>query len=153
MGFGEATRALFVNWLDFRGRASRSEFWYALLFIALAGFACGIVDGVAQTGLFSLALNLILFLPGLSLQIRRLHDGGHSGWWLAATPALVAVVVGAFVAGGEILGFATLAAAGLVGLGISLAIIIWYCDRGTDGPNEYGPDPRGRRAAPAPRYA
>lgn len=152
MGFGEAVRAFFVNWLDFRGRASRSEFWYAILFCFVLGIAAGILDAAGGTNLFGIALNLALLVPGLSVQVRRLHDGGHSGWWLAATPALVAVAAAAFVAGGEVPGFVALGVCAIAGIGIGLALLIWYCDEGVEGPNEHGPDPRGRSPA-VPRHA
>lgn len=30
----------------------------------------------------SSAIGLLFFIPSLSISIRRLHDSGHSGWWM-----------------------------------------------------------------------
>jgi len=62
---------------DFRGRASRSEYWWFYLFSALVLFAAVVID--------LLLLNLValaLFIPTLATSVRRLHDVGRSGWWL-----------------------------------------------------------------------
>jgi uncharacterized membrane protein YhaH (DUF805 family) len=58
------------------GLASRSEFWWFILF----GFVTGIVLGavsVTVANLFALAI----LLPQLAVGARRLHDIGRSGWW------------------------------------------------------------------------
>lgn len=62
---------------DFRGRASRSEYWWFYLFSVLAIFT-GALISLAALNLFALAL----FLPSLATSVRRLHDVGRSGWWL-----------------------------------------------------------------------
>ena len=63
--------------MTFSGRASRSEFWWFQLFQLL------VVVGLTLT-LESLApfAELVLFLPGLAVGCRRLHDTGRTGWWL-----------------------------------------------------------------------
>lgn len=37
MNFGEAVSSFFRNYVNFSGRASRSEFWYSYLFIFIGG--------------------------------------------------------------------------------------------------------------------
>lgn len=77
MRFWSAVRRSLSRYAEFRGRASRGEFWWFLvfrivvttLFVELFG-----VDG--QT----LAL-LALFIPGIASGTRRLHDTGRSGWF------------------------------------------------------------------------
>ena len=88
MGFTEAVRTAFSKPFQVSGRATRPEFWWFTLFNALAylviTIACEVV-GIESTqwnqtvhGLFSL-----LMLPfTIPLQVRRLHDAGHSGWWI-----------------------------------------------------------------------
>jgi len=46
--------------------------------------------------------------------VRRLHDLDRSGWWicLAFIPLIGAII-----------------------------LIVWFCTRGTVGPNRFGPDP------------
>ena len=67
----------------------------------------------ASTGPIEGITSLLLFLPGLAVGIRRLHDIDRTGWWW-----LIALTV----------------------IGIIL-LIVWACTRGTAGPNRYGADP------------
>ena len=85
--FCEAISVCFLKYVGFSGRASRSEFWYWVLFSILAGIVTGLIDlvffGVDNdfspiNSLFSLAT----FMPSLAVAFRRLHDTGRSGWWL-----------------------------------------------------------------------
>ncbi|MGE6352525.1 DUF805 domain-containing protein [Flavobacterium sp. NPDC079362] len=43
----------------------------------------------AETGAFGLAYNFAVFLPGLAVSVRRLHDIGKSGWWLLILQVLL----------------------------------------------------------------
>jgi uncharacterized membrane protein YhaH (DUF805 family) len=102
MNFVDAVAAGFKNYFNFRGRASRSEFWYWVLFTILLSMVLGTIETAiwpaapvdsddlaavweaaltAPTPLTSLA-SLILFIPGLSLTARRFHDAGFSAKWL-----------------------------------------------------------------------
>lgn len=77
MTFGESISTCFSKYATFDGRASRSEFWWFLLFTFLASAAAGIVSEAAS-GLFALAV----LLPSLAVGARRLHDVDKSGWFL-----------------------------------------------------------------------
>lgn len=77
MGFGEAVRSVFSKYATFSGRASRSEFWYFMLFYLLAVVFLQILGAGNAAALLPLAL----FLPTLAVQVRRLHDIDKSGWW------------------------------------------------------------------------
>ena len=84
---GEAYSRFWKTW-SVEGRASRSEFWWAVLANFIVSFAIGVVggiigDGGALGGLFSLA---VLF-PCICMVVRRLHDVGKSGWF-----ALIALI-------------------------------------------------------------
>lgn len=118
MNFLEAIQAGFTNYVEFDGRASRSEFWYWILFTIIINFIAGLMDaslyGSTDAGWFYACAQIGLLIPGISASIRRMHDTERSGWWV-----LVLLVP-------------------LVGL---LAFIWWACEEGTDGPNLYGPDP------------
>ncbi len=102
MSFVDAIAAGFKNYFNFKGRASRAEFWYWVLFTILLSLVLGTIETViwpaapidsenleevlsatlsAPTPLTSLA-NLVLFIPGLSVTARRFHDAGFSGKWL-----------------------------------------------------------------------
>jgi uncharacterized membrane protein YhaH (DUF805 family) len=74
--FTESIQTCFRKYADFKGRASRSEYWWFALLVVLASFAAGLL-GDAANALVALAL----FLPYLAVSARRLHDTGRSGWW------------------------------------------------------------------------
>ena len=59
-------------------------------------------------------VGLALFLPGLGLAVRRLHDIGRSGWWL-----LIGII--------PIIGW--------------ILLIVWYCKDSMMSDNQYGPVP------------
>jgi len=62
----------------------------------------------------NLIVSLGLFLPGLAVAVRRLHDRNKSGWWfLIILISFIGVIV----------------------------LIIWFVGRGDSGQNNYGPDP------------
>lgn len=60
--------------LNFKGRSSKSEYWWGYLFCLLATMALNFVPLIG--GLCSLAL----VVPTMALAIRRMHDIGKSGW-------------------------------------------------------------------------
>jgi uncharacterized membrane protein YhaH (DUF805 family) len=87
--FKHAVKSGFENYFDFQGRASRSEFWYWILFYVLARLGAAALDlfviGVNPNDLVSGPLeslvSIVLIIPLVSLAVRRLHDVDHSGWW------------------------------------------------------------------------
>lgn len=117
MNFVDAITSGFKNFFNFKGRASRSEFWYWVLFTILLSLVLGTIETVlwpaapidsedlevvltsafsAPTPLTSLA-NLILFMPGLSVTARRFHDAGFSAKWLLLLLAPAAYSIFAIV--------------------------------------------------------
>ncbi len=76
MKFEESIKICFSKYADFKGRATRPEFWWFVLFTTLASLALSMVSETAS-GLFSLAT----LLPYLAVGARRLHDTNRSGWW------------------------------------------------------------------------
>jgi len=76
MTFAESIRTCFNKYADFNGTASRSEFWWFMLFIVLVGAALSLLS-TTLASLFYLAV----LLPDLAVGARRLHDTGKSGWW------------------------------------------------------------------------
>lgn len=75
MTYLEAVKTCLSKYADFKGRASRSEFWWFVLFQVVVSFVLGLISYSLQ-GLAALAL----LLPGLAVGARRLHDIGKSGW-------------------------------------------------------------------------
>src|SRR6185437_4718792 len=114
MGFGTAIWTGFRKYFNFSDRASRSEFWYWTLFTLIITVVAAIVDAQLNIELVSGLVGLVTFFPDWAIAVRRLHDLDESGWWL-------------------LLGFIPII--GPIGL------YIWFALKGTDGCNQFGPDP------------
>ena len=88
MTFIDAIKAGFKNFANFKGTASRSEFWYWVLFTTLVGLVLDQIDNLsgltanAGMGLSSIS-SLVFLVPNISIIFRRLHDAGFSGWLYA----------------------------------------------------------------------
>lgn len=84
MNFITAVKTCFQKYVDFNGRARRSEYWFFCLFGGILGSIVAIIAG----NIGSSILSLILFLPNLAVNVRRLHDVGKKGTWIfiAAIP-------------------------------------------------------------------
>ncbi|NDE52489.1 MAG: DUF805 domain-containing protein [Actinobacteria bacterium] len=88
MSFVDAIKSCFRNYAKFRGRAGRSEYWWFFLFTVLAQtVASSISDD------FGNLVGLAVFLPGLAVHVRRMHDTGRSGWWVGAFYGSIVVVI------------------------------------------------------------
>lgn len=120
--FGQAVKSCFNQYCGFKGRASRAEFWWFTLFTAIVGFVLGFVDGLLFTSTenaffallgFSGLFRLGVFLPGLAVTARRLHDTDKSGWWMLLYLTIIGVIV----------------------------VFIFTLLRGNEGSNKYGEDP------------
>ena len=86
MTFAQAVRVCLKDkYCNFRGRASRSEFWWFMLCIGLINLAANIVlsplPPKTAMGL-NFLVSLALLLPNLGVTVRRLHDRNLAGWWL-----------------------------------------------------------------------
>ena len=124
----------FGQWYVRRGRIGRRTFWlhYVLpllllqVLALLADLAFGFTDltstvtassvsATGNLGPFSLVVSLLSLVPSISSQVTRLHDRGHSAWWLlfSLVPLVGAILL--FVQTGFL--------------------------RGDGGPNRYGPPP------------
>ncbi|MEX1167824.1 MAG: DUF805 domain-containing protein [Hydrogenophaga sp.] len=76
MKFVDAIKSGFSNYVGFSGRASRSEYWYWVLFVVLGVIGLAVIS-VDVANIFVLGV----FLPYVAMSTRRLHDIGKSGWW------------------------------------------------------------------------
>ncbi len=100
MQFGDAIKNGFQNYANFRGVASRSEFWYWTLFTVLVSLGTSILDsaiGLALGGQTFTLVNtlgsLALLLPGLAVAVRRFHDAGFSAWWYSIPQVATLIVL------------------------------------------------------------
>lgn len=89
-----AVRACLSGYADFSGRASRSEFWYFLLFLFILEFAVGfavgffgVLSGMSDASIdtagesISLLITLATFIPSLAVSWRRMQDTDRSGFY------------------------------------------------------------------------
>ena len=77
MSFGNAIRSGLMKYTEFKGRASRPEYWWFFLFVVLGNLVLRFF-GPSVVYLWEIAL----FIPGLAVGIRRMHDVNRSGWWI-----------------------------------------------------------------------
>tara|TARA_B100001057_G_C22306287_1_gene740262 strand:+ start:165 stop:533 length:369 start_codon:yes stop_codon:yes gene_type:complete len=115
MNFQTSIKTCFQKFADFNGRASRSEYWYFILF-AILGYFISIFLAIQMTFFFAIAIifGLVLFVPALAVTARRLHDTGRSGWW-----QLTAYIP-------------------YVGIIASIILIVIFCTEGEKKKNKYG---------------
>src|SRR5262245_62899627 len=96
MKFGEAVVSGLRNYFNFSGRASRSQFWFFMLFCILVPnigsvgdlffFSALTRDGIGP--IFAIS-NLALLVPNIAVAARHLHDIDRTGWWLLLTLTII----------------------------------------------------------------
>ena len=144
------------NYVNFSGRARRTEFWYFILFsclLLIVAMALDVVCFNTPYGVFYLLVALFLFLPQLAVSARRLHDTGRTSKWLLwnylallawAVAALVLSGLSAFAGGRDASAwFLIVLCGGCVLFFVwEIVFLVWFCLPGTRGENKYGPDPK-----------
>ena len=107
----------------FGGRARRKEYWFFVLFNFIFAVVLAFIDGMTGTfnaetgiGVLSGIYGLAVFIPGIAVTIRRLHDTDRIGWWL-----LICLIP-------------------LIG---AIWLLVLMVIDGTSGQNQYGLDPKG----------
>ena len=115
-------KVVFDNYANFNGRARRSEYWYFALMnlIILIGAAVldnllGLTFGVLPYGWLYVIFALAVFIPGLAVAVRRLHDVGKSGWFYFI---VLIPIVGA------------------------IWLLVLFFTEGNHGENQYGENPK-----------
>ena len=98
VGFLDACKLAVQKCINFRGRARRSEYWWAILGLTIINILTSWIPYVGT--LISLVVTLISF----SLVFRRLHDTNHSGWWAGASfiagwAGIAVMILGAIMGG------------------------------------------------------
>ena len=107
----------------FSGRARRKEYWmfvlFNIIFSLVVGFIGGFLYGVTNVTAFlylSTIFNLAMFLPGLSVGVRRLHDTDKSGLFVLL---------------------------GLIPIFGVIILLVFMCLDSNPGANRFGPNPKG----------
>jgi uncharacterized membrane protein YhaH (DUF805 family) len=112
------------QYVDFNGRARRTEFWMFTLFSVIISIVLGVVDYLLNTSVLGMIYSLAVLLPTLAVGARRLHDIGRSGWW-----QLIGII--------PIIGW--------------IILIVWDATDGHPQPNQWGANPNAL-AGPAVAY-
>jgi len=126
MNFGQAVKSAFTKFAVFKGRASRSEYWYFALFANISPYLMAYLAMYIRNQSYSnLYYNLSFFIvytgiavliasliPSLACAVRRLHDTGHSGGALFL---------------------------GLIPIIGSIILFVWLISPGEPVVNKYGP--------------
>ena len=121
MSFADAvTNVVINNYVNFEGRASRSEYWWFILFNLIINIVTFAIDSTLGTmitydmGYVGFIALLALLLPSISVSVRRLHDIGKSGWWILIGIIPIVNFIGIFV------------------------ILVFTLMEGEEHPNQYG---------------
>lgn len=75
------------NYVGFRGRARRKEYWMFILVNIIFTFVLGLLDKMlgwqraGGEGILTTIYGILVFLPWWAVQFRRLHDTDRSAWW------------------------------------------------------------------------
>lgn len=135
------------QYVDFSGRARRKEYWMFYLFNVIVSLVLFFVDGLIGTkihgvGIISSVYSLAVFLPGLAVTVRRLHDIGKSGWnylWYIL-----------FFLIGSVIGSVLLIYLPVIGAILSIIFtvivpiifLVWMCKNSQPGDNKWGANPK-----------
>lgn len=152
LSFGEAVKLAFTkNYCNFKGRASRSEYWWFVLATTIVSIVISPLGYINELmgSVVNIIFTLAILLPNIGLVIRRFHDIGRSGWWYGGM-CLAGIVAVALIGAG----FAMMTMGGdhamggmliLVGMLITLAVgvwsIVWCCKASQPESNRYGDVP------------
>lgn len=146
MGFGEAISTCFKKIITFTGRARRSEYWWWALFAFLANLIVNFIPFIGQL------VALAIFIAGLAVAFRRLHDIGKPGWWVFI-PTVCGIVGALMLGAGAFLGMGGSGEAGgasaiigglllVAALAFGIVILIWTLQDGKPEANQYGESPK-----------
>ena len=138
LNLSEAVKICFKKYFDFKGRASRSEYWYFVLF-AVIGYAIGFgLIFIAEQLFWLLAIFIIaIIIPWISVGVRRLHDINKSGWFIAL-PLPAGVIEVIFSLNRQTTLEIIFA---IIGFCCSIYLIILYCSSGDSKENRFGKNP------------
>ena len=80
VSFTTAIKNFYLKAFTFKGRATRAEFWWAMLFQTLLISLMVLLDHIrVNIDIISLIFFIINIIPNLSIQTRRFHDIGKPG--------------------------------------------------------------------------
>ena len=129
------------KYADFRGRASREEFWFFVVFVVVANALAGLVGMLFGFGsLLPGLVGILLIVPQLAVGVRRMHDIGKSGRELVVPCVMLAAVPLAFAFRGVLPKIIALGFLGIVLLAFANLLTL-FLKKGSTVPNRYGAAP------------
>ena len=138
--FSGAIRLFFKNYFNFTGRSTRSEYWYAVLFTLITAFALAIIEVIIGGWMLLLIWRLLIFIPRLAMEFRRLHDVGKKGTLCIILEVLLLILNAAdddyMSYDDDIILFLA-----IVGLILSIIMLSYCCSPSDPRDNEYGRAP------------
>ena len=123
------------NYFNFKGRASRSEFWFFYLFL-LIGYAISICTMFISIKLFIGILSifiLAMIIPSIAVTVRRLHDINKSGLFILL-PLPFDIMERVLEKSSEGLSLVFL----VISLGLYIYLLVLYCTDGDKKNNRFG---------------
>jgi len=116
MTFSESVSTCFSKYFVFKGRASRSEYWWFQLIVTPSFVISDFTE--SDISYLFLGIALVTLIPAISVGVRRLHDTNRSGFFL-----LIGFIP--FIGG--------------------LILLFFLIPEGTKGKNKYGANPLVKR--------
>ena len=151
LSFTEALNEAKGKLLQLSGRSRRSEFWWCALALLIANFVLNLIPFIGAL------IGLVLMLLMIPLTVRRLHDSGHSGWWLVAS--IILSIIYTCLLGTALFSFATgestsmselmsafsnplVLIVWLLSFIIGIIILVFLLQDSKFAPNKYGASPK-----------
>lgn len=104
----------------FSGRARRKEYWMFTLWATCISIILALFGDFTQNSTLSQILIGVyiafILIPTLAVSVRRLHDTGHSGWWIFF---------------------------GIIPFVGAIMLLLFFCTDSQPSDNQYGPNPKG----------
>tara|TARA_Y100001960_G_scaffold267115_1_gene291197 strand:+ start:221 stop:658 length:438 start_codon:yes stop_codon:yes gene_type:complete len=136
MNFKNAIKTCLKDkYFNFKGRASRSEFWFFYLFLVI-GYAITISTIFISIKLFIGILSifiLAMIIPSLAVTVRRLHDINKSGLFILL-PLPFEIMERLLEKSSEGLSLLFL----VISLGVYIYLLVLYCTDGDKKNNRFG---------------
>jgi|ETNmetMinimDraft_11_1059920.scaffolds.fasta_scaffold19023_2 uncharacterized membrane protein YhaH (DUF805 family) len=94
INFFQSIKICFQKFFIFKGRASRSEYWWFYLFYIVTGTIPSFIPNELVMA-FGWIMIILLLIPSLAVIVRRLHDINKSGWFILVSliPLVGAIIL------------------------------------------------------------
>lgn len=121
------------HYADFKGRATRAEFWYFQLYMLIALFIIGFIFNLINLPIISSLVGLALILPAFGIAARRLHDLGKSGYWI-----LISIIPGILVIAFMNISLPMAMIFNYIQLAANIYLLVLFCMKGETKDNSWG---------------